>query len=192
MLMGLLALGTWWLVKNSPTSSPNRTPAPLRHVADYTMERFTLQRYDATGRLTVSIEGEHLRHFPDTDQLEVDTVHVRAVEADGRVSLATARQGIISGDGSSAQLLGGAHVSTTDTTGQPVDFEGEHLLADLKARTLLSDRPVKIRRSRSEITAEGASYVEATGIVLMQGRTRAVLMPEASSTSTGSPSPAGR
>jgi lipopolysaccharide export system protein LptC len=180
MLMGLLALGTWWLVKNSPSAPSSRAPFPPVHVPDYTMERFTIQRYDASGRMSVSIEGEHLRHFPDTDVLEIDTVHVRAVNEDGRITLATARQGILSGDGSSAQLLGGARVSGLDTQGRPIEFEGEHLFADLKGRKLRADRPVHVRQDRSEFSAGSASYDEATGLILLAGPAKAVLMPVAS------------
>jgi lipopolysaccharide export system protein LptC len=185
ILMGLLALGTWWLVKNSPVQTAVRAVPLPGHVPDYTMERFTIQRYDRTGRMAVSIEGQHLRHFPDTDALEIDTVHVRAVREDGSVTLATARQGILAGDGSSAQLLGGAHVTSTDVQGRPIEFQGEHLLADLTARKLRADRPVRVRQGRSEFSAGAASYDEATGLILLAGPARAVLTPDTVKSSSG-------
>ena len=39
LLMGLLALGSWWLVKNTPMPEGPRVAAPLRHDADYTMRQ---------------------------------------------------------------------------------------------------------------------------------------------------------
>jgi lipopolysaccharide export system protein LptC len=72
----------------------------VRHVPDYQVEHFTLERYDAQGRPTTRIEGEHSRHYPDTDEIEIDTVHVLFYHPDGRVTRATAREALASGDGS--------------------------------------------------------------------------------------------
>src|SRR5690349_16547103 len=47
LLMAVLALGTWWLVKNTPTLDNERQVAPPRHEPDYTMRQFTVQRFAA-------------------------------------------------------------------------------------------------------------------------------------------------
>ena len=88
--MSLLALVTWWLVKNTPSLPGVSEDAPLRREPDYTMSQFALERFDAAGRLKVRIEGAQMRHFPDTDRIEIDDVQIRAVAPDGRVTLASA------------------------------------------------------------------------------------------------------
>ena len=72
--MALLALGTWWLVRNTPRARrAARRPAPPRHEPDYSMRGFTVQRFAPDGALRVQIEGDALRHYPDTDTLEIDS-----------------------------------------------------------------------------------------------------------------------
>ncbi|GAA0744755.1 LPS export ABC transporter periplasmic protein LptC [Ideonella azotifigens] len=180
LIMTLLALGSWWLVKNSPQPPSERLRSAPAHVPDYRLERFTLQRYDPSGRLKVQIQGEHLRHFPDTDEVEIDTVHVEGYDPDGRVTRATAREAIAAGDGSVVQLIGGAHVISTGNTGETVDFVGEHLLADFRAHVVRSERPVQVRQGRSEFTADAMVYDEASSILTLTGPARAVMTPDRS------------
>ena len=47
VLMALLASGTWWLVKNTPLLDAPGELAPPRHVSDYRMNNFELQRIGA-------------------------------------------------------------------------------------------------------------------------------------------------
>src|SRR3712207_1667199 len=81
ILMGLLALGTWWLVKNTAAPPDRAVTAPPRHEPDYEMREFSVQRYTPTGALQVQITGDVLRHYPDTDTLEVDNVKARTIDA---------------------------------------------------------------------------------------------------------------
>ena len=92
MLMALLALGTWWLVKNTPLFENARAAAPLTHDPDYTMSQFMVQRFGPDGAMRVQIEGDEMRHYPDTDTLEIDNPRIRAIGPDGRVSVATAKR----------------------------------------------------------------------------------------------------
>ena len=83
MLMALLAAGTWWLVRNAPTFEPPRAAPPPRHEPDYVMRGFVVQRFAADGALRTQIEGDTLRHYPDTDTLEIDQARIRSVADDG-------------------------------------------------------------------------------------------------------------
>jgi lipopolysaccharide export system protein LptC len=178
LLMALLALGTWWLVKNTPLGEAEQPTAPPRHEPDYTMQRFTLQRFAPDGRLRVQIEGEQLRHFPDTDTLEIDTVRIRALAATGGVTRATAKQAISNGDGSEVQLLGGAQVTReADASSPAVEFSGEFLHAFLDAERLRSHLPVVVRQGTSVIHAAGFEFDNLTRAAKFQGPVRATFEP---------------
>src|SRR5438105_2196911 len=110
LLMALLALGTWWLVKNTPMAEVERAAAPPRHEPDYTMTHFTVRRFAPDGTMRAQVEGDTLRHYPDTDTVEIDNVRIRAVAPDGHVTLADGRRALANSDASEVQLLGGAHV----------------------------------------------------------------------------------
>src|SRR5436309_518007 len=51
MLMVALALGTWLVAKNTPELLSASQPATVPHEPDYTLDHFTMQRFDATGAL---------------------------------------------------------------------------------------------------------------------------------------------
>ena len=176
LLMAVLALGTWWLVKNTPVLDNERQVAPLRHEPDYTMREFTVQRFAAAGALRVQIEGDEMRHYPDTDTLEIDNPRIRATGADGRITVATARKALSNGDGSEVQLSGGARVVREARDDDDVlEFRGEFLHAFLSTEQVRSHLPVIVTQGATEIRADGMKYDNLTRVVEFKGRVRAVL-----------------
>jgi lipopolysaccharide export system protein LptC len=175
LLMTLLALATWWLVKNSPRP-PDTAPARvLSNEPDYTMEQFAVERFDARGQLKLRIEGARMQHFPATDRIEVDGAQIRAIAADGRVTLAHAQRAVGNGDGSEVQLLGGAEVTSTDAQGAPLVMRGEFLHAFFITQRIKSHLPVVVQSAGSELRATGLDYDHAARRLDLQGPMRAVL-----------------
>ena len=181
MLMALLALGTWWLVKNTPLFETSRTAAPLTHEPDYTMSQFMVQRFGPDGAMRVQIEGDQMRHYPDTDTLEIDNPRIRAIGPDGRVSIATAKSALSNADGSEVQLSGGAHVTRLATAKDvAIEFRGEFLHAFLRTERVRSHLPVVVVQGATEIRAEGMAYDNLAGVLDFKGRVHAVFAsPEA-------------
>jgi lipopolysaccharide export system protein LptC len=174
LLMTLLALGTWWLVKNTPLAEAERVAAPPRHEPDYSMTDFTVQRFAADGAMRVQIEGEAMRHYPDTDTLEIDHVRLRAVAPSGRVTLASARRAVAHGDGSEVQLHGGARVTQEAGAGEAaIDFQGEFLHAFLHTERVHSHLPVTVRRGGDELHADTLDYDHLERVLRLSGRVRA-------------------
>jgi lipopolysaccharide export system protein LptC len=177
MLMALLALGTWWLVRHAPDAGQPQAQRAVEHVPDYRLERFTLQRYAASGQRVINIEGQSMRHFPDNDELEIDTVIVVAAGPAGRDTHATARQAIASGDGSRVQLRGGVEVLSSDAAGETVVLTGDHIDLNISDKILLADKPVRVRQGGSEFRAEGMRLDQNTQQLTLTGPARAVFQP---------------
>lgn len=179
LLMTLLALGTLWLVKNTPVAGEARVAAPLRHEPDYEMRNFAVQRFTPEGPLRALIEGDALRHYPDTDTLEIDNVRLRAVAPDGRVTLATARRAIANGAGTEVQLLGGAEIVREAMAGDAaINFRGEFLHAFLDTERVRSHLPVTVTRGGTEVHAEGMEYSHLDRLIKFSGRMRASFSPK--------------
>jgi lipopolysaccharide export system protein LptC len=159
LLMALLALGTWWLVQHTPRAAAPGIDVPVRHEPDYTMQGFTLQRFGVDGRLRVQVQGARMRHYPDSDTLEIDGVTIRALSPDGGVTLATARQALANGDASEVQLIGAARVvREAAKDGRKVEFESEFLHAFLNLERVRSHLPVRLRDGRSELSVGAIDY----------------------------------
>lgn len=175
LLMAALALGTWWLVKNTPGAPPARSAEVARGVPDYSMRRFEVQRFAPDGRLTARLEGRELRHYPDSDRIEVDELRLQAFLPDGRTTSATARQAVSNGAASELELRGGAEVVGTDADGTPVTIRSEFLHAFIQTEIVLTDVPVQVRHGRSLLQAGGLRYDGQRRLVDFQGPVRASL-----------------
>jgi lipopolysaccharide export system protein LptC len=177
VLMVLLALATWWLVKNSPKPLGDDRPAAARSEPDYAMSGFVLERFDAQGRLKLRMQGAHMRHLPASDRLEIDEVRIQSIAPDGRVTLAQARQALANGDGSEVQLRGGAEVTSEREGGAPLWVKSEFLHAFLVTERITSNQPVEVKVGAAMLKAGGLNYDHPAGRLDLQGPMRAVWPP---------------
>jgi lipopolysaccharide export system protein LptC len=183
VLMGLLAAATWWLVKNTPVPDPERPSAPPRHVPDYEMQKFSMQRFLPDGTPSAKVEGEALRHYPDTDTLEIDDVRLRAVDPKGGlVSTASAKRALANGDMSEVQLIGAARVLREPPpgarSGEQFEFRGEFLHLFTDTERVRSHLPVTLISGRSEIRADSLEYDHLTQTAVLAGRVKGSIAPQ--------------
>ncbi len=173
-LIGLLAMGTWWVVKNTPIFEPPRGQAAPRHEPDYIMEGFTVRRFDTQGTLSAVMQGHQARHYPDTDSLEIDQVRLRAIGAQGEVTTAQARASWSNHDGSELRLKGEALVIREATATEPaITFKGESLTALTKQQQISSEEPVTIERAGLRVDAASMTYDHASQTAQAHGRVQA-------------------
>lgn len=184
VMMGALALGTYWLVRNTPLlSAPEAAPA-VSHEADYFMRNFTIKTFDASGHLQSEVAGTQARHFPDTDILEIDQARIRSVNVQRQLTTATANRAYANGDGSEVQLTGNARVVrlASQAAGQKetpqLEFRGEFLHAFLNEERVQSHLPVLLIRGTDQFTGNVFSYNNQDQVALLTGRVRGLLVPQ--------------
>ncbi len=175
LLMTFLAISTWWLVKNTPLLGEPGEPLPARHVPDYGMANFEIQRIGADGRLNVQIAGTELRHYPDNDTVEIDQVRVRAIAPDGSLAIAEAKRALSNGDGSDLQLMGDVHLrrlppGSGENGPAQLEVRGEFLQALSNAEILRSHLPVTVRQGGATLNAQNFEYRHLTGQVRFTGK----------------------
>jgi lipopolysaccharide export system protein LptC len=179
LMMALLALGTWWLVKNTPLLGDALSAPPPRHEPDYEMRTFSVQRFTPQGPLRAQLEGDVMRHYPDTDTLEIDNVRLRAIGADGRVTLATAKRAISNGAATEVQLLGGAEVVREAAPGvAEINFKSEFLHAFLDTERVRSHLPVTVTQGGTQVRADGMEYSHLDRLIQFSGRMKASFDPK--------------
>ncbi len=184
LLIVVLALGTWWLARNTPGAMAPAEVAPVTHEPDYYMRNFAVKNFNVAGQLQSEIAGKQGQHYPDTDILEVDQARIRSFKAD-QLTTATAKKAYSNGDGSEVQLVGDAVVvreAGIDAAGnaQPrLEFRGEFLHAFLRTEQVKSHLPVTLKRGNDVFTADNLLYDNLGRVVTLQGRVKGTLSPRA-------------
>jgi lipopolysaccharide export system protein LptC len=185
ILMGLMALGTYLLARNTPSFAPAAQQRAPKHEADYFLRRFSVKSFDANGRLKSELFGAEARHYPDTDTLEVDQPRIRAYNERGALTLATARRAISNADGSQVQLIGDAVVTrepAQDAHGRAtprLQIRSEFLHAFVDREQVRTNRPVVILRGDDQFTADGLDYDNLDRVLDLRGRVRGTIQPQA-------------
>ena len=183
LMMGLLALGTYWLARNNPGFSAPETAREVRHEIDYFKKNFSVRTFDEAGRLKSEIFGDEGRHFPDTDILEIDQARVRSLRPDGSITIATGNRAYTNGDASEVQLAGNARVlrdAWRDASGKEfprLEFRGEFLHAFLNEERVTSNKPVVLIRGLDQFTGDTFDYDNLGQVANLKGRVRGVLVP---------------
>jgi len=185
LLMGALAMSTYWLVRTTPPANIPAPVAKVEHLPDYFMRQFAVKTFDAEGKLKSEVSGAEARHFPDTDTLEIDQVQIRSFDETGKLTTASAQRALSNGDGSEVQLLGSARVvraATLSALGkaQPeLTFAGEYLHAFIKTERVTSNKPVVLTRGADRFTADRMEYDNQQRVMQLEGRVHGVLVPKA-------------
>lgn len=183
VLMGALALGTYWLVRNSPVFNDQEAPKAVKHEIDYFMRKFTIKSFGETGQLKSEIYGVEGRHYPDSDTLEIDQPRILSISDAGRPVTSTGNRALSNGDGSEVQLMGNARVvreAVPGTDGKVLprmEFQGEFLHAFVNEERVKSHLPVVLIRGADQFSGDTFTYDNMSGIAELKGRVKGQLMP---------------
>lgn len=198
VLMGVLALATYLLARNTPVFGPEPAEQAATHDPDYFLRRFSIKNFDAKGRLTSEVFGTEARHYPDTDILEIDQPRIRAFNDRGELTTATARRGLSNADGSEVQLLGEAVVTREAVTladgrvSPRVQIRGDFLHAFVRTEQLKSNKPVVIERGADRFSADSLDFNNLDLLLQMQGRVRGTIAPGKAAAAPVAPAPRKR
>lgn len=185
LLMGLMAMTTYWLVRNTPVMMEDELEAVPRHVPDYFMRDFSVKVFGDDGRLKSEMVGVEGRHYPDTDTLEIDQPRIRVLGAQGRVTTAVAARGLINADGSEAQLFDKAVVvreASTDEQGivtPRTEMHSDFLHLFANTERVRSHLPVLLVRGAGDrfTSQDGIDYDNLDRVMQLTGRVRGTLLP---------------
>jgi lipopolysaccharide export system protein LptC len=183
ILMGVIALGTYWMARNTPTIGPVEPPRALTHDPDYSMRRFSVKTFEPGGRLKSEVHGAQARHYPDTDTLEIDQPRMRSFNDRGELTVASAQRALSNADASEVQLFGDAVVVRDpgrDAAGRPqprLEFRSDFLHAFVNKEQVRSNKPVELKRGADTFTADSLEYDNINRVLVLGGRVRGVLVP---------------
>ncbi|MCX7252557.1 MAG: LPS export ABC transporter periplasmic protein LptC [Burkholderiales bacterium] len=179
LTMGLLALGSYWILRSAPEPQAPALLRPATHEADYFMRGFSVRSHGADGALLSELSGSQVRHYPDNDAIEIDQARLLALNSSG-YTRAEARR--LSTDGQQSQYLleGAVTVERHGSAGKAgpessMHFAGEQLRVYAGGQRIASDLPVELTRDGNRATAQTLRYDNSTRVAELQGRVRAQL-----------------
>ena len=184
ILMGLMAMGTYWLARNTPSTPVSAEKRAANHEPDSFMRRFSVKTFDGDGRLKSEIFGSEARHFPDTDTFEIDQPRIRSFNTRGELTIATAKHALSNADGTEVQLTGEAIVtreSSKDKDGRErpkMVFRGEFLHVFVDTEVVKSHKPVELTRGDDRFTAESMEFHNLDQVINLSGRVRGTIAPK--------------
>ena len=182
LVMGLFALSSWWLVRSVPDLHSPASAKAVRKEPDYFLHGFSVKSFDASGRLVRELQGQHARHLPELDVLEMDTVEIQSIDAQGQrvVARADHAQSFAQGPAQEARtiLSGNANVvRINQKNGTRTEMRSEQLIAYEKDDRMVSETPVEIRKGADQFSAQSMDLNSASGVYQLQGRVRGMIMP---------------
>lgn len=179
LLMGLLALGSWWLVRSAPRPQPVQQTVLADDQLDYTVEDFSTQQFAADGSLTSQLWGQRARHYLKADILEIDQVRTRSLGPQAVVTTSSAQRGISNGDGTEVQLWGDARVERSYPDGKPtLLLQGQFLHAWPQQERVRSHLPVVLTRGSNRFTGNSLEYDNVSQVALLKGQVRGLVQPK--------------
>jgi len=177
LLMTLLAMGSWWLVKNAPQPPQAVTAPTVSREPDFRMSDLRIQRFAADGHLKIQLEGRDLVHDPIDKGVTVSQARIQLWQTPGRRTEVQANEVWSDDRNSRLRLQGQARLTGRTPKGQALVLEGERLDIDVDAQTLRSDGPVDIHLDTHRIQTSGLLLDPVRERAELMGRTRTVLRP---------------
>lgn len=183
LLMGLLALASYWLLRATPGPDAPRAERPVSSEPDYFMRGFSVKAFNADGSLKSEVVGDEARHHPDDDRIEIDNARIRNMGTEGRPTVASARLVTTNADNSEFILQGDAVVVRESGVGASgevlprLEFRGEYLKVFMDPERVISDQPVTLLRGADRLVADSLDYRSADRVADFKGRVRVQLVP---------------
>ncbi|MDP3521376.1 MAG: LPS export ABC transporter periplasmic protein LptC [Hydrogenophaga sp.] len=178
LLMGLLALGSYWLLRATPEPELPVAERPPQHEPDYFMRGFAVRTFAPDGALRSEVRGSEARHYPDNNSTEIDQARIRSQLPGSALTTARAERVTSNADQTEFVLRGNAVVvrEAAGANRPRLEFQGEHLRVLTEERRVLSEKPVLLLRGRDQIRANTLDFRDgAGGAAVLQGRVQATL-----------------
>jgi lipopolysaccharide export system protein LptC len=173
VFMGALAMGSYWVVGQSPDSGGSAVPTPASVEPSYVMKQFVVRNFAPDGSLRTEIRGEMLRRYPQDGLIDMDEVAVRSRGDNGQWTTADANR--LTTDDRQAQFTLRGQVVILRESVPRVEFRGEHMRIDTDTHRVTAAEPVVMRRGNDDIRADAMTVDEAAGQAILTGRVRATL-----------------
>jgi lipopolysaccharide export system protein LptC len=176
ILMGILAMLSYWLVKNTPEIEVNRTRIQPKHEIDYELRNFSVRTYRSSGELQSLLIGENAKHYADTETLEIEMPQVQVLDQKLNKTTATSSRAISNADGSELQMIGGAVLikskngEISNKKNEVFELRSEYLSFQMDNEIIKSHLPVQISKESNRFSAMSMDFDNLNQTLKLSGR----------------------
>ncbi|MGE5336219.1 MAG: LPS export ABC transporter periplasmic protein LptC [Gemmatimonadota bacterium] len=179
LLLAVVTATSYWysrVMRQPEAAQPPRPGTP-----DVVVDRLVLTQFDEQGRARNKLFGQQLRHFPDNDDIEVTAPRLVSLRPDQPRVAASARTARVVDAGERVQLNGDVVITRSAFDGEPeMRLTTDYLLALPDEDRYRTDRPVKVTRGASMITANSMDFDNIARTVVMVGAVHTLIEPRPS------------
>ncbi|WP_118180868.1 LPS export ABC transporter periplasmic protein LptC [Paraburkholderia phosphatilytica] len=180
--MAALAGVTWWLLQATKPPANENVQRPLAHTPDYFADNFSVSELDQSGSTQYRLTATHMVHYEDDANSDLTNPAVRAFQPGKPIVTATALRGKVNSDASIVDLYDHARIVRAPGDGDPqMQADSEHFQVLVNDDVIWTEKPVKLQRGQSVMTASGMNYNNVTRVIQLFGNVRGAITPADSS-----------
>jgi lipopolysaccharide export system protein LptC len=184
LLMGILAMLSYWLVRNTPAIQDEVLTPATRHEVDYFLKNFSVKTYQGDGHLQSVIFGEQANHFEDTQTLEIQKPRLHSIDKDNNFIRATANQAVTNVDGSELELIGEAVVIKNGSPQhgkvptEDLELRSEFIDFLIDQDQIKTNQSVILKKGKDHFEAQGMEFDNTTQILKLKGQVKGSIEPK--------------
>jgi lipopolysaccharide export system protein LptC len=177
--MAALAGITWWLLQATLPRPNESAQRPKTHTPDYFADNFSVSELDQSGATQYRLTATHLVHYEDDENSDLTSPAVRAFQPGKPIVTATAERGTVNSDASVVDMYDHARIVRAPGAGDPpMQADSEHFRVLVNDDVILTEKPVKLQRGLSVMTAtNGMNYNNVTRVIQLFGNVRGSIAP---------------
>lgn len=176
--MAALAGGTYWLLQATLPPTPAGIAAPKTHSPDYFAENFSVSELDGSGLTQYRLTAQRMVHYEDDDNSDLTHPAIRAFQPGKPVVTATGERGTVNADASIVDLYDNARILRAPGAGDPeMQADSSHFRVLVNDDVIETEKPVKLRRGQSVMTASAMKYNNVTRFMQLFGNVRGIIAP---------------
>jgi lipopolysaccharide export system protein LptC len=176
LAMAALAGITYWLLQATLPSAPQAPEQPKRHTPDYFADNFSVSELDSTGTTQYRLTAKSMVHYEDDENSDLTLPAVRMFQPQKPIVTATAQRGTVNGDVSVVDLYDNARILRAAGYGDPqMQADSQHFRVLVNDDVIETEKPVKLQRGPSVMTANGMNYNNVTREMKLFGNVRGAI-----------------
>jgi lipopolysaccharide export system protein LptC len=176
LVMALLAGVTYWLLQATKPRENEDVVRPKSHTPDYFADNFSVSELDQSGTTQYRLTAQKMIHYEDTESSDLTMPAIRAFQPGKPIVTATGEWGTVNGDASIVNLYDHARILRAAGDGDPqMQADSQHFRVLVNDDVIETEKPVKLQRGLSIMTADGMNYNNVTRFMQLFGNVRGAI-----------------